>query len=208
MARATSDSADLGFAGNGYAVGMPAKKKKATKAPPRKKAPARKAVKAKAPKTKRPKARAPKTKAARVVSRPPQGTAPSPASYIAALPAPHRAEVARIHELIRKTVPSLAPSVALGMIGYGAYHYRYASGREGDSFRVGVASRANGISVYVAAFEDGAYVAERMAKELGKVRVGRSCVRFKRVDDLDLGAFIRLLQKAATSGVTGESQTR
>jgi hypothetical protein len=128
----------------------------------------------------------------------------TPESYLAELPEARRGEVTRVHEIIRKVVPSLAPSIGSSMIGYGSYHYRYESGREGDAFRIGLSSRANGISVYVAAFEDGGYVAERMAKELGKVDVGRSCVRFKKVDDLDPAAFKALLKKGATVPAAGE----
>jgi len=53
----------------------------------------------------------------------------TPDDYIAALEEPRRADVRRVHDLIRETLPDLEPNVDGGMLGYGRYHYRYASGR-------------------------------------------------------------------------------
>jgi hypothetical protein len=51
-----------------------------------------------------------------------------------------------------------------GMTGYGPFHYRYASGREGDAHRIAVAARKTGISLYVLALTDGGeYLAESPA---------------------------------------------
>ena len=83
------------------------------------------------------------------------------------------------------------------MTGYGPFHYRYASGREGDAHRVAVAARKHGISLYVLALtEDGEYLAEARAGQFPKANVGKSCIRFKRLDDLDLDALRALLQEA------------
>ena len=51
--------------------------------------------------------------------------------YIEALPEPRRSDIRRLHELIRATVPQLEPTMEFHILGYGTYHYRYASGREG-----------------------------------------------------------------------------
>lgn len=83
------------------------------------------------------------------------------------------------------------------MLGYGRYHYRYASGREGESCIVGLASRNAGISVYVNAGDGESYLAETIASRLGRVSVGRSCVRIKRLDDVDRKAFTELIRTAA-----------
>src|SRR5204863_8800084 len=71
----------------------------------------------------------------------------TPDELIEGLPEPRRSDIARLHRLIRKTVPALAPFVHGGMLGYGPYHYRYPSGREGDWFRVGLASHTSHISL-------------------------------------------------------------
>ena len=121
----------------------------------------------------------------------------TPEEYIAALDEPRRGEVARLDRLIRETVPELEPHIRSGMIGYGPFHYRYASGREGDWFRVGLASNKKYISLYACAADERGYVAERYRDRLPKASIGKSCVRFKRVDDLDEGALRELLRETA-----------
>lgn len=124
----------------------------------------------------------------------------TPEEYIAKLAEPRRTEIARLDELIRKTVPKLEPHVVAGMLAYGPFHYRYPSGREGDWFRIGVASNKQYISLYACAADDRGYVAERYRKRLPKADIGKSCVRFKKVDDLDLVALRALLKETAKTG--------
>lgn len=89
-----------------------------------------------------------------------------------------------------------------GMIGYGPMTYRYASGKEGEWFKIGLASQKNYISLYMCAADDEGYVAERYRDRLPKANIGKSCVRFKRVDDLDRSALIALI-KATAKGKLG-----
>ncbi|MBK9992156.1 MAG: DUF1801 domain-containing protein [Verrucomicrobia bacterium] len=74
------------------------------------------------------------------------------------------------------------------MIGYGPYHDKYASGREGDCPIVALSSRAQYISLYVAGSRNGKPIAEAAKAKLGKVSVGKACIRFKRLADLDVPA--------------------
>jgi Domain of unknown function (DU1801) len=123
--------------------------------------------------------------------------ADTPEQYLAEADEPRRGELARLHELICTTLPDLEPHMASGMIGYGHFHYRYASGREGDWFHVGLANRKTGISLYVVAeSEDRGYLAERYAERLPKASVGKSCVRFKRLADVDVEVLRDLLEQA------------
>lgn len=125
-------------------------------------------------------------------------TAKTPEQYIRQLEEPRRGEVRRLHELIRKTAPRLEPYMESGMIGYGRYHYRSASGREGEWCLLGLASRKRYISFYVVA-EDGkaGYLAESYRDRLPKADIGRSCVRFKRLDDLDEKVLREMIRAAA-----------
>ncbi|MDQ3097153.1 MAG: DUF1801 domain-containing protein [Chloroflexota bacterium] len=122
---------------------------------------------------------------------------PSPVAFLKTIPEPQRAELLKLHALIRKTVPELAPSVVSGGIGYGPYHYTYATGREGDSFIVALAPRKGSISLYVTGYVDGKYLAESYASRLGKANCGKSCVRFRRVDELNEAALKSLLRAAS-----------
>lgn len=124
--------------------------------------------------------------------------------YLEGLPEPRRSQIRQLHELIRETVPELEPHVDRGMIGYGRYHYRYSSGREGDSSQVGLSSRKQHISLYSCACSADGYLAEQFAPRLGKADVGRSCVRFKRPEDLDLAVVRELLRATAGHFRAGE----
>ena len=121
----------------------------------------------------------------------------TPAQYIAKLEEPRKAEVAALDALIRKTAPKLKPFILSGMLGYGPCHYKYASGREGDSCRIGVASNKNYISLYICACDSNGYVAERYKEALPKANIGRSCVRFKHLSDLDHAALKKMIREGA-----------
>lgn len=136
-----------------------------------------------------------------------QSDARSHDEYIERLDEPRRGDVRALHELIRATVPQLAPTMEFGMLGYGKYHYRYATGREGDSTVVGLASNKNYISLYVQAVDpDGGYLAERYADRLPKASIGRSCIRFKRLSDVDTDVLAQVLRVAAAN-LPGELAT-
>ena len=120
----------------------------------------------------------------------------TPAEYIAQLEEPRRTDVAALDTLIRKTA-KLEPFIHSGMLAYGPWHYKYASGREGDWFRIGVASNKNYISLYICAGDATGYMAERYKEALPKASIGRSCVRFKRLGDLDPAALKKLIREGA-----------
>lgn len=130
----------------------------------------------------------------------------TPKELIAQLEEPRRTEIQRLDRLIRQTVPKLEPHVMGKMLGYGRLHYKYASGREGDTAPIAVASHANYISIYACAADARGYVAERYKDRLPKANIGKSCVRFKRLDDLDLAALKALLVETSKTGY-GTSET-
>jgi hypothetical protein len=120
--------------------------------------------------------------------------------YIAALAEPRRIDVAALDALIREHAPGLEPVVAGKMLGYGPFHYRYASGREGDTTLLGLASQKRYISLYVLCANGGRYLAESYAERLPKASVGKSCVRFARLSDLDPAVLAELVTEAARLG--------
>jgi hypothetical protein len=121
----------------------------------------------------------------------------TPAEYIAKLEEPRRSDVAALDALIRKTAPKLEPFILAGMLAYGPCHYKYASGREGDWCRIGVASNKNYISLYICAANEKGYIAEQYKKDLPKANVGKGCVRFKRLSDLDPGVVKKMIRDGA-----------
>ena len=120
--------------------------------------------------------------------------------YIARLDEPRRSEIQTLHELIQAAAPGLEAEETERWIGYGPYHYRYASGREGDSHLISLASNKAYISIYVNCVADDAYIAESYRERLPKASIGKSCVRFKRTSDLDLDALSELISEAARIG--------
>lgn len=121
----------------------------------------------------------------------------TPAQFIASLPAERQSTVQALHDLIIKNAPTLTPLLVSGMLGFGAHHYKYASGREGDTAFILVASQKNHLSVYLCVSDDKGYLAEQNAARLGKVSVGKSCIRFKKLEDLNLEGFTDVVKQAA-----------
>jgi hypothetical protein len=118
----------------------------------------------------------------------------TPAEYIAKLEEPRRADVSALDALIRKTSPKLEPFIHAGMLAYGRWHYKFSKGREGDWFRVGVASNKNYISLYICGGDKNGYIAEQYKEAFPKANIGRACVRFKRLSDLDQAALKKMIR--------------
>lgn len=124
----------------------------------------------------------------------------SPEEYIEGLSEPRKSEILKLHNLIRKTVPNLKPYIETGMLGYGKFHYKSKSGREGDWAIIGLASQKNYISIYVCAVENNEYIAEKNKALFPKASVGKSCIRIKKTDDIDLKKLTEIFKKAEKAG--------
>ena len=120
----------------------------------------------------------------------------TPTQYIAKLKEPRKSDVAALDKLIRKAT-KFEPFIQSGMLAYGHCRLKYAGGREADWFRIGLASNASYISLYISAPEGTADVVEHYKKALPKANIGKCCVRFKRLDDLDPAALAKLLKEGA-----------
>src|SRR5688500_9601946 len=85
----------------------------------------------------------------------------TPEAYLHRLEEPRRSDVRALHELIRREAPQLEPHASDSGIGYGKYHYRYRTGREGDWWTIALVSQKRYISLYVSpSGERGQYIAE------------------------------------------------
>jgi uncharacterized protein DUF1801 len=103
--------------------------------------------------------------------------------------------LARIMEEITGVKPRMwGPS----MVGFGSYHYKYASGHEGDCFMTGFASRKQDLTVYVSM---GFQKYEALMNQLGKHRTSKSCLYIKRLSDIDIPTLKKLL-KASLKDLT------
>jgi hypothetical protein len=81
------------------------------------------------------------------------------------------------------------------IIGFGTYHYKYASGREGDWFLTGFAPRKQDLTLYIMAGFDRS---EALLARLGKYKTGKSCLYVKRLADIDLAVLKDLVAASVT----------
>ncbi|MGD8346411.1 MAG: DUF1801 domain-containing protein [Lysobacterales bacterium] len=93
-----------------------------------------------------------------------------------------RSDSRELIALIRTITGKEAKMWGPGMVGFGSYHYRYASGREGDYFVTGFSPRKTALSVYVMPGLD--RYAEQLAR-LGPHKTGKSCLYLKSLDTID-----------------------
>lgn len=80
------------------------------------------------------------------------------------------------------------------IIGFGEYHYKYASGREGDWFLTGFSPRKQNISLYIMA---GFKRYEELMSKLGKYKTGKSCLYINKLADIDEAVLKELIQLSA-----------
>jgi hypothetical protein len=77
------------------------------------------------------------------------------------------------------------------LIGFGKYHYKYDSGREGDSFATGFAIRKSGPTIYIMpGYTDYSHI----LKDLGPHKLGKSCLYLKSLKDIDLEVLKKLIK--------------
>ncbi len=69
------------------------------------------------------------------------------------------------------------------IVGYGSYHYKYESGREGDMPLIGFSNRKQNITIYIMT---GFSRYEELLKKIGKFKIGKSCFYIKRLSDIDV----------------------
>jgi len=98
--------------------------------------------------------------------------------------------VSRIMKRITKANPKMWGP---GIVGFGSYHYKYASGREGDWFLVGFAPRKQSLTLYIMS---GFKKYSALLKKLGKHKIGVSCLYVKRLDDVDMDALAQLIEES------------
>lgn len=127
-------------------------------------------------------------------------TAHSVEEYISTIPKPRKSQIYQLHQLILQTLPKQTPCMISGMIGYGKFHYKYPSAREGDWCLVCLANQKNYLSLYVFSVDHGKYLAEKYINKFPKANIGKSCIRFKKIEDIDLEVLKTLLLEAEKCG--------
>ena len=80
-----------------------------------------------------------------------------------------------------------------GIVGFGKYHYKYESGREGDAPLTGIASRVNAITLYLGSEFD---KRKELLSKLGKHKVGGGCIYIQKLEDIDTGILTKMVKNS------------
>jgi hypothetical protein len=129
----------------------------------------------------------------------------NPDDHIAGLPDGRRDEIQSLDALISGLMGGLPRTLWEGkfwggsyqqIIGYGDLEYRRSDGEIVEWFVVGLASQKNYMTVFINGTDGDAYLVERNADRLGRAKVGKSSVSFKRSDDVDLAVLSELIAAA------------
>ena len=111
-----------------------------------------------------------------------------------------RADAYRILEIMKEVTGAEPRMWGDSMVGFGEYHYKYESGREGDFFVTGFAPRKSNISLYIMA---GFSKYQDYLDRLGKHKTGKSCLYINKLADVDEGV-LRELVAASVQHMQGK----
>lgn len=123
-----------------------------------------------------------------------QPTKASVTEFIKAIDDPQkRADARKVAAMMRKATGKRAKMWGSSIVGYGTYHYKYASGREGDFMMAGFSPRKQALTVYIMA---GFSKYGALMKKLGKYKTGKSCLYIKRLSDVDEAVLQQLIEES------------
>ena len=107
-----------------------------------------------------------------------------------------RSDSAAIIDLMKKRSGYEPKMWGPAIVGFGSYHYKYDSGREGDAPLIGFASRANAISLYLGSSFDNR---EELLSKFGKHKTGKGCIYVQKLEDIDMGVLGEMVVKSLGS---------
>ncbi len=104
-----------------------------------------------------------------------------------------RADCKTVAKMMRASTGKPAKMWGTGMVGFGSYDYKYASGREGTWFECGFSPRAQNLTIYIM---PGFSKYGALMKKLGNYKTGKSCLYVKKLDNIDLDVLQSLIDKS------------
>jgi len=124
-------------------------------------------------------------------------TRPTDASveeFLAAVEHPQRrADGFELLRLMKEVTQEEPVMWGTSIIGFGNYHYKYASGREADWLKVGFSPRKRSLSVYLVLDMD---EISDLREELGKHRVGKGCLYINKLSDVDIEVLKKIIKRS------------
>jgi hypothetical protein len=122
------------------------------------------------------------------------------AAYLERITAPQRRRDAETVLELMARATSEEPRLWRGVVGFGRYHYRYASGREGDAPAAGFAARRTALTVYLS---DGVGAHADLLADLGPHTTGVGCLYLKRLDGVNLGVLAAIVGRSYATLTAG-----
>lgn len=120
------------------------------------------------------------------------------ADFLNDLPDEKKRRDAQIILAIMREVTGFEPKIWGGsMIGFGCYHYKYASGHEGEYFLIGFAPGKTKFSIYLMC---GAEAHPAVLSRLGKYKTGKSCLYINKLSDVDVEVLRELIKVSFEAG--------
>ena len=116
-------------------------------------------------------------------------------------PAGRRAEAERLDALFRASTGETGEVWTGGIVGYGRYDYKYASGHSGTWMRSGFAVRRTALTLYLMA---GAARYDELLARLGPHKTGASCLYVKRLSDVDEAVLAELIRSSHAAVAVGD----
>ncbi|MEO8823020.1 MAG: DUF1801 domain-containing protein [Ginsengibacter sp.] len=124
--------------------------------------------------------------------------------YLSMIPGDRKKDIDFLHNFIQKAVPKLKPYFASNMLGYGSFYYLDSKKQKKDWPIIALANQKNYISIYVCALIEDKTTAEKYKKDLGKLTKGLSCIRFKKIEEINLETLKIILKLAEKNpGIAG-----
>ncbi|MEE2692700.1 MAG: DUF1801 domain-containing protein [Pseudomonadota bacterium] len=123
-----------------------------------------------------------------------KATAADVGAFIASVPDETRRKDAEALLALMKKVTGEKPTMwGPSIVGFGSYHYKYETGREGDMLVTGFSPRSAAVVVYIIG---GVPDTDDLYKRLGKHSTGKSCLYIKRLADVDIGVLEQIVKKS------------
>ena len=123
-----------------------------------------------------------------------QKTRASVAKFLASIEDQKRRKDSRAVLKMMKEITGDKPEMwGPAIIGFGSYHYTYASGREGDWFLTGFSPRKQALTLYIMS---GFSKYDALLKKLGKFKTGKACLYIKKLEDIHLPTLEELIRRS------------
>lgn len=117
-------------------------------------------------------------------------------AFIDAVSEPRRSEARRVMAIMREVTGVEPVMWGSSMIGFGSYHYKYASGREGDMLKVGFSPRKAALVLYGLVFYDQNEPNNRLLEKLGPHSRGKGCLYIKKLRDINMSVLRTMIHNA------------